>query len=192
MLSSINPLGERARGQRFWVTVGWYLLGSLLGGVALGSLSGLMGSALPAGSWLAFAVGVVSLVGAAMEVVGRRPPSIHRQVDEDWLTRYRGWFYGLGFGFQLGLGAATIISTASVYTTIALAILSGSPAMGAMVGGVFGLARGVAIFLVAGAHDPGALRLALRRLQDGLSSARMMVVGAQVMAALGAFVFIIQ
>ena len=92
MLSSINPLGERARGQRFWVTVGWYLLGSLLGGVALGSLSGLMGSVLPAGSWLAFAVGVVSLVGAAMEVVGRRPPSIHRPVDEDWLTRYRGWF----------------------------------------------------------------------------------------------------
>lgn len=192
MLSSINPLGERARGQRFWVTVGWYLLGSLLGGVALGSLSGLMGSALPAGSWRAFAVGVVSLVGAAMEVVGRRPPSIHRQVDENWLTRYRGWFYGLGFGFQLGLGAATIITTASVYTTIALAILSGSPAVGAMVGGVFGLARGVAIFLVAGADDPSALRLALRRLQDGLPSARMMVVGTQVATALGAFVFIIQ
>lgn len=192
MLSSINPLGERARRQRFWNTVGWYLLGSLVGGVALGSFSGLVGSGLPAGSWRAFAVIVVSLVGVWLDIVDRQPLSIHRQVDENWLTKYRGWFYGLGFGFQLGLGVVTIITTASVYTTIALAVLSGSPVLGAIVGGVFGLARGVAIFLVAGAHDPSALRRALRRLQDGQPRARRLVVGAQIVVALGAFGFVIQ
>jgi sulfite exporter TauE/SafE len=192
MLSSINPLGERTRRQGFWVTVSWYLLGSLLGGVALGSVSGLIGSVLPSGNWRAIAVIVVCLVGAGLDIVSRQPPSIHRQVDENWLAKYRGWVYGLGFGFQLGLGVVTIVTTASVYTTIALATLSGSPVFGAVVGGVFGLARATAIFLVARAHDPSTLRRALRRLQDGLRSARLLVVGTQAAAALSAIVWIIR
>jgi len=192
MLSSINPLGERGRRQGFWVTVSWYLVGSLMGGVALGSLSGLIGSALPSGSWRAFAVLVVCLVGAGLDFTGRRPPSIHRQVDENWLTKYRGWVYGWGFGFQLGLGVVTIVTTASVYTTIALAMLSGSVVFGAALGGVFGLARAVAIFQVAGAFDSRQLRAVLRGLQDRLSSARLMAVGAQTAAAVSAIVFIIR
>jgi len=192
MLSSINPLGERGRRQGFWVTVGWYLVGSLMGGVALGSLSGLIGSALPSGSWRASAVVVVCLVGAGLDFTGRRPPSIHRQVDENWLTKYRGWVYGWGFGFQLGLGVVTIVTTASVYTTIALAMLSGSVVFGAALGGVFGLARAVAIFQVAGAFDSRQLRAVLRGLQDRLSSARLMAVGAQTAAAVSAIVFIIR
>jgi sulfite exporter TauE/SafE len=192
MLSSINPLGERARHQGFWVTVSWYLLGSVMGGVAVGSLSGSIGSLLPSGNWQAFAVIVVCLVGAGLDFMGRQPPSIHRQVDENWLAKYRGWVYGWGFGFQLGLGVVTIVTTASVYTTVALAMLSGSLVFGAVVGGIFGLARAVAIFLVAGARDPSALRRALRKLQDGLSSARVLVVGAQTAAALTAIVFIVR
>ena len=68
----------------------------------------------------------------------------------------------------------------------------GSLVFGAVVGGIFGLARAVAIFLVAGARDPSALRRALRKLQDGLSSARVLVVGAQTAAALTAIVFIVR
>ncbi len=192
MLSSINPLGERARRQGFWVTASWYLLGSLMGGLALGSVSGLIGSILPSGNWRAFAVIVVCLVGAGLDMIGRQPPSIHRQVDENWLAKYRGWVYGWGFGFQLGLGVVTIVTTASVYTTIALAMLSGSLVFGAVVGGIFGLARAVSIFLVAGAHDPGTLRRALRNLQGGLSSARLLVVGAQTAAAMTAMFVIIR
>jgi len=192
MLSSINPLGERSRLQRFWVTVSWYLLGSLMGGVAIGSVSGLIGSVLPSGNWRAIAVIGVCLVGAVLDIASRQPPSVHRQVDENWLAKYRGWVYGLGFGFQLGLGVVTIVTTASVYTTIALAMLSGSLVLGAVVGGIFGLARAMAIFLVAGARDPSTLRLALRRLQDGLTSARLLVVGAQAAAALSAIVWVIR
>ncbi len=192
MLSSINPLGERSRHQGFWVTVGWYLLGSVMGGMAVGSVSGLIGSALPSGTWRAIAVIAVSLIGAGWEIAGRQPPSIHRQVDENWLAKYRGWVYGWGFGFQLGLGVVTIVTTASVYTTIALAMLSGSVVFGAIIGGIFGLARAVAIFLVARAGDPSTLRRVLRQLQDGLPTARLLVVGAQTAAALSAFVFIIR
>ena len=192
MLYSNNPHGYRARQHRLLVTVGWYLLGSVMGGVAIGSVSGLIGSTLPSGTWRAFAVIAVCVVGAGLDVVGRQPPSIHRQVDENWLAKYRGWVYGWGFGFQLGLGVVTIVTTASVYTTIALAMLSGSVVFGAVIGGIFGLARAAAIFLVASAGDPSALRRALRQLQDGLPAARLLVVGAQTAAALSAVLFIIR
>ena len=56
MLSSINPLGERTRGQRFWVTVSWYVAGSAVGGITLGGLGGILGSWLPAGNWRLVAV----------------------------------------------------------------------------------------------------------------------------------------
>lgn len=192
MLSSINPLGERARRQRFWVTVGWYFLGSVLGGLAIGALSGFAGGLLPSGPWRAVAAVAVCLVGAGLDFAGRTPPSIHRQVDENWLNRYRGWVYGLGFGFQLGLGVVTIVTTASVYTTIALAILTGSAAFGAAIGAVFGLARAVAILLVAGADTPAELRRAMRDLQGRLSAARLVSIGAQSVAAVAAILFIVR
>ena len=181
MLSSINPLGERTRGQRFWVTVSWYVAGSAVGGIILGGLGGILGSWLPAGNWRLVAVIPVCLVGAVLDLAGKPPPSIHRQVDENWLSRYRGWVYGLGFGLQLGFGIVTIVTTASVYTLVAVAVLVGSPLMGAMVGGVFGMARAVAIIRVSRAYDPGSLRNALRRLQPRVVSATRFAVGAQLL-----------
>lgn len=192
MLSSINPLGERARQQRFWVTVGWYFAGSLLGGIAVGAISGFAGGLLPSGTWRAVAAVAVCVIGATLDFTGRTPPSIHRQVDENWLTRYRGWVYGLGFGLQLGLGVVTIVTTASVYTTIALAILTGSTALGAAIGAVFGLTRAVAIFLVVGADTPDELRRAMRDLQGRLSAARLLTVGAQAVAAVTAVLYVVR
>lgn len=191
MLSSINPLGERARRQRFWLTVGWYFLGSVAGGISIGSVSGLAGSLLPSGTWRAVAAITVCVIGAALDSAGRQPPSIHRQVDENWLSRYRGWVYGLGFGFQLGLGIVTIVTTASVYTTIALAILTGSIAWGAVIGAVFGTARAVAILLVAHADNPDSLRGVMRRLQSRVSVARFLTVGAQSVAAVAVVLVIV-
>jgi len=192
MLSSINPLGERTRNQGFWVTVSWYLLGSLMGGLVLGSVSGAVGWLLPSGTWRAIAVIVVCAVGAGLDAAGRQPPSIHRQVNENWLAKYRGWVYGLGFGFQLGLGVVTIVTTASVYTTIALAVLSGSVLFGAVVGAIFGVARAVAIFLVARADDPATLRGVMRRLQDGLPRARLLAIGSQAVAAVVAVGYLVR
>ena len=48
MLSSISPLGERARSSRWWLTTTAYLVGSLAGGLALGALASLLGALVPA------------------------------------------------------------------------------------------------------------------------------------------------
>jgi hypothetical protein len=183
MLSSINPLGERARGQRFWLTTLWYVAGSILGGLAVGALGGLLGSALPPGRWRLGVALVVVAGGAVLELVDQVPPSWHRQVDENWLTRYRGWVYGLGFGMQLGFGVATIVTSASVYTTVAITILSGSWSTGALVGGVFGLVRSSPIVSVFRAVDPARLRSVMRRLQGRLGLARAVVIVTHLLVA---------
>ncbi len=168
MLASIHPLGERARDRRWSVTVSAYVLGSTVAAALLGTALGAVGGLLPLTPSVT-AVLVVALCAAALafdlRVGGLRLPTVHRQVDKDWLDRYRGWVVGLGFGFQLGLGVVTIVTTAAVYLTLALALLTGSVAGGAAVGATFGLVRALVILAVANVRRPDQLRTALRRMQ---------------------------
>ena len=53
---------------------------------------------------------------------GHRPPFLHRQVDDDWLSAYRPWVYGVGFGWQIGAGVTTYTMTAAVGTGRAVGI----------------------------------------------------------------------
>ncbi|HEX2047045.1 MAG TPA: sulfite exporter TauE/SafE family protein [Acidimicrobiales bacterium] len=168
MLASIHPLGERARDRKWSVTVSAYVLGSTLAATLLGAALGGLGALLPLTPTVT-AVAVVALCALALafdlRLGGLRLPTVHRQVDKDWLDRYRGWVVGLGFGFQLGLGVVTIVTTAAVYLTLALALLTGSPAGGAVVGATFGLVRALVILAVANVRRPDQLRTALRRMQ---------------------------
>ena len=168
MLASIHPLGERARDRRWGVTVSAYVLGSTLAATLLGAALGALGALLPLTPTLTAAL-VVALCALALafdlHLGGLRLPTIHRQVDKDWLDRYRGWVVGVGFGFQLGLGVVTIVTTAAVYLTLALALLTGSPVAGAAVGATFGLVRALVILSVANVRRPDQLRTALRRMQ---------------------------
>src|SRR5947209_18623871 len=113
MLASINPLGERARDRRWGVTVGAYVLTSTVAAAGLGALLGAAGTTLRPSTHATAAV-VVALTGLALAfdlgVAGLRLPTVHRQVDKDWVARYRGWVVGAGFGAQLGLGVVTIVN----------------------------------------------------------------------------------
>jgi sulfite exporter TauE/SafE len=53
--------------------------------------------------------------------------------------------YGVGFGFQLGLGVVTVVTTSAVYVAFAAAALSGSPAAGALIGAAFGAVRWLSV-----------------------------------------------
>ena len=172
MLASIHPLGERARGNRWGLTATAYVVGSVVGGAVLGSFIGflgqLVGLAAPVSPTAAgLLVAAVCATGLLFDlgIGGFRLPSLRRQVDEDWLRRYRGWVYGVGFGFQLGLGVVTIVTTATVYATFALAGLSQSAVGGLVVGTTFGLARAVPIALVRRVNETGTLQRFHRRFQ---------------------------
>ena len=166
MISAINPFSERARGHRYPATAGWFVAGALAGGAVLGA-----GAAV--GAWLASAVpvpvavtviAVCALVTVASDVGPISLPGHPRQVNEHWLGRYRRWAYASGFGFQIGTGFATYIMTAAVYLVPALGVLSGSPPLALALGVVFGLVRGLAVLISAGATDPGRLLSLHQRL----------------------------
>jgi Cytochrome C biogenesis protein transmembrane region len=179
MLASINPLGERGRNSRFGITLATYTVASVAGGAALGALLGLAGGALRASVSLspeATATFVVVLCAAAVlfdaGVFGLRVPTIHRQVNEDLLDGYREWVYGSSFGFQLGLGVVTIVTSATVYLAFALTVLTGSALAGLLVGAVFGASRASPMVLVSRVHDPYQLRQLLERLERRAPLAR--------------------
>jgi len=166
MLTSISPLGERARGNRFWRTALAYAVGSLLGGTAAGTAAGALGQAAGVDGRAAFAaLGVVAVLGVALDRA-RRLPTVHRQVDERWLSTYRGWVYGAGFGFQLGLGVVTIVTASTTYVALAAAGLTGSPVGGALVGATFGAARSLPLAVTARVRSTDDLARLHRRL-DG-------------------------
>ena len=172
MLTSITPLGERGRASRWRVTTTAYVLGSTAGGLAVGLAAGLLGLLLPLEQPLAAALAgalVVAAAAAALLVeLGRvpLPPGPRRQVDEDWLHRYRGWVYGAGYGAQLGLGVVTIITSTTLHVALLLAVLTGSPAGGAAVGAVFGLARALPVLTLRHVHTGEQLRTAARRVES--------------------------
>jgi len=172
MLASINPLVERSRNSRFGITFAAFVVGSLAGGALLGGVAGGAGAlAREVAAWSPEATGgaVIALCTVALlldlRVAGIRPPTVRHQVNEDWLTEYRGWLYGAGFGFQLGMGVVTIVTTATVYVTFFLAFLAGAVPAGLLVGAVFGLVRALPMLLVTRVHDPAQLRRTMRRAQ---------------------------
>lgn len=160
MLSSIHPLGERARNNRWWPTVTWFALGSTLSGGLIGLALGAAGSLISLPVWPA--PGFAVLAGIA-DVVGIRAPGPKRQVNERWIGVYRGWIYGAGFGIQLGLGVTTFVVTWGVYAVFLFELAAG-PMAGSMIGLTFGLGRSVALILAGRVDRPSRLASFHRRM----------------------------
>jgi hypothetical protein len=191
MLGSITPLGERGRGSRWGVTVAAYLVGSAAGGAALGVSLGTLGEPLQ----LSLPARLVILAGATvigiafdLGVGGLRLPTTHRQVDETWRAGYRGWVWGLTFGFQLALGVITVVTTSMVYVTWVAALLAGSTVAGTAIGLAFGLARALPILSVARVRTSGQLLGVDRTLQRLASPARRATIAASASIAAVAIV----
>jgi len=189
MLSSITPMTEAGRGNRFAVTARWFVVGGIVGGLTLGALAA-GGAALLALADLSDQVrwGIAAIVALAtasidLGVLGIELPIFKRQVNDAWLRRYRGWVYGAGFGWQIGFGVATYIMTAGVFLTIALAVLGASPVAAVAIGGTFGLVRGSAVYLGRSATSPAALGEVHARLDAFGPTARLAALVVQLLAA---------
>lgn len=193
MLTSISPLGERARGQRWAVTVVWLVAGGVAGGAATGAVlgfAGLAASATPGtgGAGARAAVWALAALGAASVELVAAPTWGHRQVDEAWLDRYRGWVYGSGYGFQLGVGFATVVTSALVPVVAAGLVAIGDPSLGASIGGLFGAVRGLSVLIVARVRRPAELVGVARRLErmaDPVRRTCALTAGAIALAVVG-------
>jgi hypothetical protein len=172
MLTSISPLGERARGNRWATTAAAYVVASVLGGLTAGAVLGAVGALADVPALAAALVAAAVCAVAAAADVAHRLPTLHRQVDEDWLTRYRGWVYGAGYGYQLGLGVVTIVTSAATYAAFALCVLSGSTVTGAAIGTCFGVVRALPLLLLRTATTPDRLRALGARLERRAALAR--------------------
>ncbi|MGH8926560.1 MAG: hypothetical protein ACRDWA_18340 [Acidimicrobiia bacterium] len=171
MLSVITPLQEQGRGNRFRATATWFLLGATVGGVMLGGVM----AALAAG-WARIGAStetalLITALGALVSVIsdgrlfGFQLPGHDRQVNERWLDQYRSWVYGAGFGWQIGVGLATYIITSGLYLLILIAALSASTSGAFILGTVFGLVRGLAVFAAGDVTTPEALKDLHRRFE---------------------------
>jgi hypothetical protein len=189
MLSQLTPVGEASRGYHYRTTACWFIAGAVVGGAMLGGVMAALAAAVSSlgattTTLLAVAAGLAVFGGAVDSgVLGFAPPFFKRQVNEYWLGRYRAWFYGSGFGWQIGAGVTTYIMTAAVFLTIALGALSAGPWAALAIGVVFGLARGLAVLLTARLRTTSEL-FALHRRFDALTEpVRLAVMGVQLAVA---------
>jgi hypothetical protein len=195
MLSQITPVAEAGRQQKFGRTAAWFVAGAVLGGLTLGALIAL-GAALVAATGpsesTALTVVVVASIGAALvdgRVLGSGPPFLRRQVNEDWLSNYRSWVYGGGFGWQIGAGVTTYVMTAAVPLMIVLGALTGQPWAGVAIGAAFGLTRGLAVLTGARVRNPAGLYALHRRFDSMAEPVRRAVIAVQLaVAAVAAWV----
>lgn len=190
MLSTVTPLTEAGRGRRWGPTAAWFVVGAVVGGLTLGLLAAL-GAVLVSAAGVAAttalgiaAVAAVVALGSDLAPFGVRLPWHGRQVNERWLDQYRAWVYGAGFGWQIGVGLATYITTAAVYLTILMAALTASPAVAVGVGAFFGLVRGLAILLGARLTDPQRLLAFHRRFEAWREPVRRVTIGVEALVAL--------
>lgn len=186
MLSSITPLSEAGRGHRYWATVSWFVAGSLLGGLTLGGVAALgamavgsLGLSATASGALVVLAGVVTLA-SDLKVGGFHLPANPRQVERIWLDRYRSWVYGLGFGWQLGVGVATYVMSASVYLMVVVAAATGEPLLALSIVTMFGLLRGLAILPAAGVRSPADLGELHRRIERSRPASRVVAIIGQI------------
>jgi MFS family permease len=186
MLTSINPVSERGRNHRYGVTAVWFIVGGVLGGATLGTGAALLAQLvrlLDPGLHLRLGLGAAfALLALLLDlgVLGVTLPIIRRQVNERWLDEFRGWFYGLGFGWQIGVGFATYVMTASTGLLVVLGALTGSPAVAMALCVLFGLARGSGVLLTARIRTPDALRRLLSRLDQIEEPVRRAVMALEV------------
>ena len=170
MLSTITPIGEGGRGHRYGSTAAWYVAGAVLGGLCLGVAMGAAARFVGDRDGIARAgiVLVAAIVALASDgrVVGFALPIHRRQVNERWLDHYRSWVYGLGFGWQVGTGVATYITTAATYLLVVVGVVAVSPASAVLAGTTFGFVRGIAVFLTRDVRTSAALHRLHRRVQQ--------------------------
>lgn len=167
--AQIHPLGESSRGNIWGITITAFTVGSMAAGAALCALFAWFGALMiPAmrTSAALTATAILAVIAGALDLSPIKPLTPRRQVNQDWIGKYRGWVYGLGFGVQLGLGFAVFVMSWGYYAMIGAAFLSRSVWAGVLMGAVFGFGRGLLLYPSRWITSPDKLFRFHRKLMD--------------------------
>lgn len=175
MLSSITPLGQRGRGMSWSRTVVAFWVGALLAGAVVFGTLGWIGESAGVDGLNPWYTVVVLVAAGLLDFAGVKPPGLHRQVDEDWLGRYRDWVVGLGFGAQLGAGFATIIPSFGTWALFLIALGAGFP-FAILIGIAFGAGRSLLLFSTRRVRSTSSLADRMRRFNSAEEMARRLAV----------------
>ena len=177
MVETITPVvyGGRAR----WAGgVALHVLGATLAAAAFGALTGWLGRRLgaPFGApgLVVLGVAAIAYAGAAAGVWRVPVPQLRRQVPDWWRTFFSPPVTAFLYGAGLGIGFLTFLATGALVVVTLAAGLSGSAAVGAVLVGGFGLARGLSALPAIGVRDAEDGRRLVDRLSergDGLRRA---------------------
>ena len=149
------PVGATRSEKKSYRDIWYFLLGSTVAGLAMGSAMGGLGllvGLLPYAVPVLLGLGVVVAVrGGVGEVSGKESGIVSRcwQVPREWRAFGPDVFATL-FGFSLGLGWLTYITFSGYYLMIVLVMLQGSVVAGAAIWTAYGLARALPLFHYAG------------------------------------------
>ncbi len=170
VLSTITPVSEPGRGNRWGVTASAFLLGSIIGGAVMGLAAAAL-TPLTSAASTSVALGAAALAGGLAAMLdwrshGRGLPPRHRQLNDADSSALRGWVYGAWWGLQVGCGLATICMTAGVYLTFVLAALTGEPLVALGIATLFGFVRGLGVLPAGRLRDVESLRSFHRRMDS--------------------------
>lgn len=152
MIFVIAPLGERGSHRQHRVRVGFYCLGLLLAGSAVGAGLGALGGLARANGLIAPAWLWASVLGIlVLRELGMIPvPLPYRdwQMPRSWL-RHGNLRSAMMFGLTMGVGAVTRAPIAAFHATLLLDIMLASLGTGLIMGCIFAVGRALPVLIAA-------------------------------------------
>jgi hypothetical protein len=151
----MTPLVQgRRRTSRYGAALLAHAVGAVIAGAGLGALLGLVGQAVLGARGLAGSAAVVAVVGLTLgltEVGVLKLPVMQapRQTVKQWRERLGAIGAPLAWGLDLGSGLTTYVPFAAYWLVPVAAVARGNVAYGALLVGVFGLARALTVVVAS-------------------------------------------
>lgn len=186
MVETIAPV-VYGRRSRYIAAVVLHTTGAAVTGALFGATVALVGTILgaPWGNAGVVVVAAVALLYAARELGGLPIPTFDRkqQVPDWWRTFYSPLTAAALYGAGLGIGFLTFLRYGTYVAACAVALASGNPVLGAIIGASFGIARGATAIVNARSRDEQAAAMTVRRLESIASTTKPQIANGLTCAA---------
>jgi hypothetical protein len=187
MVETITPAVHGGRKAGYWLSLGAHILGAAIAAGALGLGLGAGGRLLGAPWGMGGLLGIATIGAAyALGAAGAPVPVFHRrrQVPDWWRTFYSPAVSSFMYGLGLGTGFATFATFGTLTAVAVAAAATQSPLWGALLCGLFGGARGLAVLAGSGAHDAEQGAAVVDRLQGAASGRLLQALNAAALLSL--------